>query len=87
MIKPKGSFGTCEILNPRRYIYGYISFRILNEDQRSEFSAHLSFTKHTFFEKKHREKIERKGTSTPTSFWGDLFVWLPVEDSALQQRL
>ena len=36
-----------------------------------------------FFEKKHREKIERKGASTPTLFWGVLFVWIPVEDGAL----
>ena len=50
---------------------------------RSEFSAHLLFTKYTFFEKKHGEKIERKGASTPTLFWGDLFVWIPVEDGAL----
>ena len=42
------------------------------------------FTKtYVLWEQKHREKIERKGASTPTSFWGVLFVWIPVEDGAL----
>ena len=32
---------------------------------------------------KHIEKIERKGASTPASFWGVLFMWRRVEDGAL----
>ena len=37
--------------------------------------------------KKHREKIESKSASTPTSFWGVLFIWIPVEDVTLWSHL
>ena len=47
-------------------------------------SLHIIIHKTYVLKKKHREKIEKKGASTLTSFWGILFVWIPVEDGALQ---